>query len=39
MADSVAGALVNQNAMQGYYNNERMLKSIINKGGKVKLCG
>ncbi|MBK6915290.1 MAG: DsrE family protein [Ignavibacteriales bacterium] len=39
MADSVTGALVNQNAPQGYYNIERMLKSIINKGGKVKLCG
>lgn len=39
MADSVTGALVNQNTPQGYYNLERMLKAIINKGGKVKLCG
>lgn len=39
MADSVTGALVNQNTPQGYYNLERMLKSIISKGGKVKLCG
>ena len=39
MADSVTGALVNQNTPQGYYNIERMLKGIINKGGKVKLCG
>ena len=39
MADSVTGALVNQNTSQGYYNIERMLKAIINKGGKVKLCG
>ena len=39
MADSVTGALVNQNTPQGYYNIERMLKAIINKGGKVKLCG
>jgi len=39
MADSVTGALVNQNTPQGYYNIERMVKSIINKGGKVKLCG
>jgi len=39
MADAVTGALVNQNTPQGYYNIERMLKGIINKGGKVKLCG
>jgi len=39
MADAVTGALVNQNTPQGYYNIERMLKAIINKGGKVKLCG
>lgn len=39
MADSVTGALVNQTTPQGYYNIERMLKSIISKGGQVKLCG
>jgi uncharacterized protein involved in oxidation of intracellular sulfur len=39
MADAVTGSLVNQNTPQGYYNIERMLKAIINKGGKVKLCG
>jgi uncharacterized protein involved in oxidation of intracellular sulfur len=39
MADAVTGALVNQNTPQGYYNIERMLKAIINKGGEVKLCG
>jgi len=39
MADSVSEALVNQNTPQGYYNIERMLKSIISKGGKVRLCG
>ncbi|OGU75563.1 MAG: hypothetical protein A2V93_01105 [Ignavibacteria bacterium RBG_16_34_14] len=39
MADAVTGALTNQNTPQGYYNIERMLKSITNKGGKVKLCG
>lgn len=39
MADAVNGALINQNTPQGYYNIERMVKSIINKGGKVKLCG
>lgn len=39
MADAVTGALVNQNTPQDYYNIERMLKSILNKDGKVKLCG
>lgn len=39
MADAVTGALVNQTTPQGYYNIERMLKSILHKGGKVKLCG
>ena len=39
MGDAVTGALVNQNTPQGYYNIERMLKAVINNGGKVKLCG
>lgn len=39
MADAVTGSLINQTTAQGYYNIERMLKSIINKGGKIKLCG
>ena len=39
MADAVTGALVNQNTPQGYYNIEKMLKAILNKGRKVKLCG
>jgi len=39
MADAVTGGIVNQNTPQGYYNIERMLKAILNKGGKVKLCG
>jgi uncharacterized protein involved in oxidation of intracellular sulfur len=38
MADAVTGALINQNTPQDYYNIERMLKAILNKGGKVKLC-
>ena len=38
MADAVTGALINQKPPQGYYNIERMVKSIISKGGKVKLC-
>jgi uncharacterized protein involved in oxidation of intracellular sulfur len=39
MADAVTGAMENQNTPQGYYNIERMLRAIINNGGKVKLCG
>ncbi len=39
MADAVTCALPNQNTPDGYYNLERMLKGIINKGGQVKACG
>jgi uncharacterized protein involved in oxidation of intracellular sulfur len=39
MADSVTCALPNQTTPQGFYNIERMLKSVINKGGVVKTCG
>lgn len=39
MADSVTCALPNQKTPDGYYNIERMLKSIIRKGGEVKACG
>lgn len=39
MADAVTCALPNQNTPQGYYNIERMLKSVLGKGGKVKACG
>ncbi|MEI8047551.1 MAG: DsrE family protein [Bacteroidota bacterium] len=39
MADAVTCALPDQNTPQGYYNIERMLKSIILKGAIVKLCG
>jgi uncharacterized protein involved in oxidation of intracellular sulfur len=39
MADAVTAALKAQNTPQGYYNIERMLKSVIAKGGQVKLCG
>ncbi|WKZ70237.1 MAG: DsrE family protein [Melioribacteraceae bacterium] len=39
MADAVGCALPNQNTPQGYYNVERMLKSVILKGSKVKACG
>lgn len=39
MADAVVTALPAQATPQGYYNVERMLKSVIAKGGVVKLCG
>ena len=39
MADAVGCAVPNQNTPQGYYNIERMLKSVLGKGGKVKACG
>jgi uncharacterized protein involved in oxidation of intracellular sulfur len=39
MADAVGCALPNHTTPQGYYNIERMLKSVLGKGGKVKACG
>jgi len=39
MADAVTCALPNHATPQGYYNIERMLKSVISKGGQVKACG
>jgi uncharacterized protein involved in oxidation of intracellular sulfur len=39
MADAVTCALPGQNTPSGYYNIERMLKAVLMKNGKVKLCG
>lgn len=39
MADAVTAAMPEQSTPQGYYNIERMVKSVINKGGQVRLCG
>lgn len=39
MADAVLCGLPNQLTPEGYYNLERMFKSVINKGGEVKTCG
>lgn len=39
MADATICALTNQKTPDGYYNIERMLKSVIRRGGKVKFCG
>lgn len=38
LGDSVTCSLPNQMTPQGYYNVERILKSIINKNGNVKTC-
>lgn len=39
LADGVFCGLPAQNTPSGYYNIERMLKSVIRKGGEVKSCG
>ncbi len=39
MADAVNAAIANQKTPDGYYNIERMLKSVIHKGALVQLCG
>ena len=39
MSGAATDALPNQNTPQGYYNIERMIKSLLLKGGKVKICG
>jgi len=38
MADAVTCALPNQNTPNGYYNIERMLRSVISNNGKVRIC-
>lgn len=39
MADAVSCSLPNQTTPQGYYNIERMVKSVAARGGKIKACG
>jgi uncharacterized protein involved in oxidation of intracellular sulfur len=39
LADAVFCGLPNQTTPDGYYNIERMLKSVIQKGGEVISCG
>lgn len=39
LADAVFCGLPNQKTPDGYYNIERMLKSVIKHGGEVKSCG
>ena len=39
LADAVFCGLPDQKTPEGYYNIERMLKSVLRKGGEVKSCG
>ena len=39
LADAVFCGLPGQNTPDGYYSIERMLRSVIQKGGEVKSCG
>lgn len=39
MADAVVATLRGQDPSQGWYNIERMVRSIIARGGQVKPCG
>lgn len=39
LADAVFCALPNQKTPNGFYNIERMIKSVIKRGGEIKACG
>jgi uncharacterized protein involved in oxidation of intracellular sulfur len=39
MADAATCAILNQVTPNGYYNIERMIKAVLSKGGKIKICG
>jgi uncharacterized protein involved in oxidation of intracellular sulfur len=39
MADAAACASKDQKTQNGYYNIERMVKSVLNNKGEVKICG
>ena len=39
LADAVFCGLPNQDTPTGFYNIERMLKSVIKRGGNIKSCG
>ena len=38
LADAVFCALQKQRTPNGYYNIERMLKSVVSRGGEIKAC-
>ena len=39
MGDAVAAGKVGQRTPNGYYNLERMVKGVLNRKGKILLCG
>ena len=39
LADAVFCALPNQKTPSGYYNIERMMRSVLKRGGEIKACG
>ncbi|TFH18964.1 hypothetical protein E4H04_01675 [Candidatus Bathyarchaeota archaeon] len=39
MGDSVSAAKKGQKTPEGYYNMEKMLMSLVNRGVEVKTCG
>lgn len=39
MADAVTAAVAGQKTPDGYYNLERMLRSVAHRGAEVALCG
>ena len=39
MGDAASAAKSGQQTPNGYYNIERMLKSVASKGGMVRVCG
>jgi len=39
LADAVFCTLPNQKTPDGFYNIERMLKSVIRRGGEIRACG
>ena len=39
MADAANCAIAGQNTPDGYYNIERMIKSVLKRKGVVKICG
>lgn len=39
LADAVFCGLPKQKTPEGFYNIERMMKSVVLKGGEVKVCG
>ncbi len=39
LADGVFCGLPGQKTPDGYYNIEKMVKSVISKGGEIKSCG